>query len=98
MKKKIVLIVIFILIVVTIVVYLKNNNNTKKIIKGYQMFGNDYCRGHSIPGISGQAELPWKCAICGKENISTGPPTPEICLKCNKITKRCTTCGKLLSK
>lgn len=101
-KQKIISILIFISIIIIVIcsILLKTyliSDEEKKIKKGYQVLGEDYCEGHSLSRIAGDALTPWTCKICGYSAVNPDTAAPKICSECAEITKRCMTCGKLKS-
>ena len=100
MKNKKILLVLLLIMSITIVfitIFItKNNNNiNSKIKKGYEIFGNDYCKGHDQFETVGHAFTSWTCAICGYSGIHHNTGTPTICHECANVTGRCSECGKL---
>jgi len=97
-KKKILLLLLLIISIVIIIItfFILRNNNDSRIKKGYEIFGNDYCNGHSPFVEAGQAFTGYTCKICGYEGDHPNTAVPTICSECAKITGRCSNCGKLL--
>lgn len=93
----IILILILIIIGTLLLINIKiKSNNQSKIEKGYQIFGYEYCNGHSLFEVAGQAFTPWSCKICGYHDVHSNTATPTICSECAQITSRCSKCGKLV--
>lgn len=103
MKKKnlfLLLINLTLVLIIIISFTLMNNKNPSiyKIEKGYVKFGFSKCKGHDSIRVGSPATAKWKCKICGVEDISYYDDVPLICHECEKITGRCSECGKLLNK
>ena len=88
-----ILIIIGTLLLINIII---KNSNRRKIEKGYQIFGYEYCNGHYLSEPFGHAFTEWSCKICGYHAVHSNTATPTICSKCAQITSRCSRCGKLV--
>ena len=112
-KKLLLLLLILFIAIVIITIFITRNKkitNTDdistneiitddtKIKKGYEIFGKDYCKGHSFFEPAGQAFTSWTCMICGSKGEHHNTATPTICYACSTATDRCSKCGKLLEK
>ena len=103
MKKKIlVLIIVGLCIICSLIILLlnKKNNDTSTMSKedrrkiGYEIFGDDFCKGHDPLERAGLAITGWKCKICGKTDDYPNTATPILCSECASATGRCEKCGK----
>ena len=108
-KKTLLLVLIVLLIVIGIIIFFiwknkKNTSNTDtndiKIKKGYELFGDEYCKGHNRGSIIVDGWPSYStCKICGITKHNDAPHSDfTICLECAEITGRCSICGKLLRK
>ena len=103
MKKKIlILIIVGLCIICSFLIFLlnrksKDSSNMSKEERqkvGYEIFGDDFCKGHNKIEMAGQAITNWKCRICGYSDTHHNTATPVICPECASATGRCEKCGK----
>lgn len=105
MKNKVVLVIILLAFIGVIVGIGYLHSDMYIINIGNEIYGNDYCEGHSIITVenghvfwsNGVAFVvtPYNCKICKKEYEHPNTGVPELCEECARITKRCRSCGKL---
>lgn len=96
-KNKKIILIIAIIICIIILIWLNMDKlmpNELRIRRGYKIFGNDYCNGHSKE-YAVAALAPWRCEICGYKDVHSNGAYPRICSKCASVTGRCMKCGKL---
>lgn len=65
------------------------------IQKGYDVLGYDFCKGHPINGVAGEAFTKWTCKICGCSEMNPNTAVPALCIECADLTTRCAKCGKI---
>lgn len=95
MKKQIKVIFISILVIALLLVI---SFVVLRIVKGYKIYGNEYCNTNYYLECGGDAITEWTCKLCGESAINSDINVPEICNKCSILTKRCNQCGKLRNK
>lgn len=100
MNIKKLLIVLLVAIVVSIGVFFVSTKTALEI-KGYELFGAEYCQPNSkwsvqekeIISIS-PAFHKGECQICGKTIVILASDDSKLCARCAIATNRCSHCGK----
>lgn len=95
MSKKIKIVILIVcVIIIGAIIFIKFPTKAKIEQEAYEIYGNDYCTGHSGE-IAGCALTDYKCTLCRRKATSPTTRIHEICDWCAERTGRCGLCGCL---